>query len=36
MTAALITLLLGTGMMGVGLLVALPKPQPLRVAAKRK
>jgi len=31
MTAALITLLLGTG-----LLAALPKPQPARVAAKRK
>ncbi len=31
MTAALITLLLGTG-----LLAALPKPQPVRVAANRK
>ncbi len=31
MTAALITLLLGTG-----LLAALPKPQPARVAANRK
>ena len=36
MTAALITLLLGTGMMGLGLLAVLPKPQPARVAAKRK
>lgn len=36
MTAALITLLLGTGIVGVGLLVALPKPQPARVAANRK
>jgi hypothetical protein len=31
MTAALITLLLGTG-----LIAALPKPQPARVAANRK
>lgn len=36
MTAALITLLLATGIMGIGLLAALPKPQPARVAANRK
>lgn len=36
MTAALITLLLGAGVLGVGLIAALPKPQPVRVAANRK
>lgn len=36
MTAALITLLLGTGVMGLGLIAALPKLQPVRVAANRK
>ena len=36
MTAALITLILGTGIVGAGLIAVLPKPQPVRVAAKRK
>ena len=36
MTAALIGLILGTGILGTGLIAVLPKQQPVRVAANRK